>query len=151
MSVKKREITDGVRKALAAQRLESLSLVIAGSFTAAGLGMILFAVFTREDGMPHLRRGYLDGSVFWRYLPLHLTNPMLYVGLIVLALGLLAYRTTVAFQVAKKGPRIPHRIRLPFDSTVEIGVTVNQVQGRTDVLVGDRRLPEPKKETETSE
>ena len=127
----KPELSEGARKAYAAQRAEKLKLLFASVLTAVGLGCIFVVVFVRDAQ---------DATVSTiQALPLHLSNPLLYVGIAILLIGLLAYRTTVAWEIAKQGPRFPRRIRLPFDSTVEIGVSVNQVQQRTGMIVGDRR------------
>lgn len=65
-------------------------------------------------------------------------------------LGVMVYRTTQLFKTAQKGPRIPRRIRLPFDSVVEIAVAQAPVQARTDMAVG-ARPPDPDEAEEASD
>jgi hypothetical protein len=129
MPSKEGRMSDGARKAYAAQRKEGLKLWLAGFCMVSGVGAIFLTIFARLID-------FAVGGI---------------VGLILIACGLLVYRTTVAHEIAKKGPRIPRRIRLPFDSVVEIGVQTNVVQSRADVVVGDRRPPEPKEESENKE
>lgn len=140
MTSAKVPISEGARKAYRAQRLERVSLAIAGLFTICGLAMVFLAIFTPEprDMWSPLR---LTAQEFFRGYAF--SNQLLYLGALSLGLGILAFRTTAAYEIARKGPRFPRRIRLPFDSTVEIGVSANQVQQRTGMIVGDRRGPEP--------
>ena len=115
----RKDLTDGARKAYAAQRKEGSKLWLAGLCCAAGILLIFLSVFAK---VLEFSKGVTAGVALS-------------------LIGFVIYRTTVAHQIAKKGPRIPHRIRLPFDSTVEIGVQTNAVQGRTDILLGDNRPP----------
>jgi hypothetical protein len=144
MSRERPDRSEGVRKAYAAQRLENLSLAIAILFTVAGLFLILTTIFTPPpETRFFLYRFELDITKFYRGFAL--LNPVFYLGALSLALGFLAFRTTVAWEIAKQGPRLPRRMRLPFDSTVEIGVAANQVQQRTGMIIGDRRGPDADK------
>ena len=115
----RKDLTEGARKAYAAQRKEGLKLWLAGICCAAGLLLIFLSLFAR---VLEISKGVTAGAALF-------------------LIGFVIYRTTVAHEIAKKGPRLPHRIRLPFDSTVEIGVQTNVVQGRTDILLGDNRPP----------
>jgi hypothetical protein len=63
-------------------------------------------------------------------------------GILAIAAGALVYRTTILHKIASKGPRLPTRFRLPFDSVVEIGVAQAPVQSRTELAVGGRPLPD---------
>lgn len=107
----KRPMSEEVRRAYASHYVERTKL-IAGGFllvTAAALFLI-------------------DTSV-------HFLPPGIAVGLslALFGLGLLTYRTTALYKTVKSGPRVPRRIRLPFDSHVEYSVQQAPVESRTNI------------------
>lgn len=119
--VGKRAASEGVRRAYAAARVESIKNSTAVALILTGLGLLLGVVYF---GLPLPILGVLLGAAF-------------------VVLGFLAFRTTALWKTVQSGPRLPRRIRLDLDSTVEITTMQIPVQQRTEVVAADKKPPEP--------
>jgi hypothetical protein len=112
MPGKRQEMSEGVRLAYLAHAKERFKLLTGSILCLLGIGSVVLSVFVREApsvGIP--------------------------LGAVLFAGGLIVYRTTALHKTAQKGPRIPRRIRLPFDSVVEVATAEALVQSRTDMPV----------------
>ena len=109
-------MSDGVREAYAAHAREKAKLIVGGVLVCGGVGVIPFRLFAHRTAA---------GVLF-------------ILSLTLFPFGLAVLRSTAVYKANKKGPRIPRRIRLPFDSAVEISMAQSDVQGRTDLAVAGR-------------
>ena len=115
MPGKRQEMSEGVRLAYEAHAKERFKLLAGSILSLLGIALVMLSVLVREApsiGIP--------------------------IGALMFVAGLAVYRTTALHKTAQKGPRIPRRIRLPFDSVVEVATAEIPVQSRTDVPVAGR-------------
>lgn len=113
-------MSDDVRRAYAAWRVEQLKMLLGGLLVAAGIGLFLV------NSNSHLMSTQLGIAISGALL----------------GFGIMVYRTTALWKTVQKGPRIPRRIRLPFDSVVEVTTMQIPVQQRTELVAADKKPPE---------
>ncbi|MEA2553576.1 MAG: hypothetical protein QOJ65_1752 [Fimbriimonadaceae bacterium] len=115
MAPRNEEGSDERRRALAALGAERAKMAVGGFLVISGFVVYFVNSFAK----------------FWS-VPVGV-----FVGLVLLVLGLAFFRTTALFETVQKGPWVPRRIRLPFDSHVELSMRQAPVQSRTgDVVAG---------------
>lgn len=113
-----REMSEGAARAYAAGRAERIKTLAGGLLVASGLALASFNYYV----WGHRALGYVLAAI-------------------ALLASAMIYRTTVLRKLVQQGPRTPRRLRLPFDSHVEIASAQIPVQQRTEHVAADKKPP----------